>query len=247
VLLLDEIGELGTDEQAMLLRAVEEKRFRPVGSDREAASDFQLVAATSRDLGAACRRGFFREDLLARISLWTFRLPPLRERLEDIEPNVIFELDRICGETGRRVTMSSEAMDRFLAFASSAQAPWPGNFRDLGAAVRRMATLARGGRIDAAVVEEEIGRLRLSWAAPAAAGEDDLLERALPGGARGLDPFDAVQLSHVLSVCAASRSLSDAGRALFAVSREKKRNVNDADRLRKYLARFGLAFEGLRI
>ncbi len=88
LLFLDEIGELGLDEQASLLRAVEEKRFFPMGSDREVSSDFQLVAGTNKDLQTEVNEGRFREDLLARINLWTFYLPPLRERPEDIEPNL---------------------------------------------------------------------------------------------------------------------------------------------------------------
>src|SRR5204862_3777135 len=70
VLFLDEIGELGLDEQAMLLRALEEKTFLPLGSDRETQSDFQLIAGTNRDLMAEVNRGLFREDLLCRINLW---------------------------------------------------------------------------------------------------------------------------------------------------------------------------------
>src|SRR5947207_4777052 len=72
MLFLDEIGELGLDEQAMLLRALEDKTFLPVGSDRELKSDFQLVAGTNRDLAARVAGGQFREDLLARINLWSF-------------------------------------------------------------------------------------------------------------------------------------------------------------------------------
>src|SRR5690606_41346061 len=79
VLFLDEIGELGLDEQAMLLRAVEDRTFHPLGSDRPAESDFQLFAGTNRDLQLAVEEGRFREDLLARIDLWTFRLPALAE------------------------------------------------------------------------------------------------------------------------------------------------------------------------
>eukprot|EP01034_Spumella_vulgaris_P003647 gene3647-4685_t len=75
VLFLDEIGELGLDEQAMCLRAIEEKRFLPVGSDREVSADFQLLAGTNRDLGEDVASGRFREDLYARLNLWTFRLP----------------------------------------------------------------------------------------------------------------------------------------------------------------------------
>lgn len=68
----------------MLLRAVEEKRFLPVGSDKEIASDFQLIGGTNRDLQSAVACGKFREDLLARINMWTFCMPALRDRSEDI-------------------------------------------------------------------------------------------------------------------------------------------------------------------
>jgi transcriptional regulatory protein RtcR len=94
VLFLDEIGELGLDEQAMLLRALEDKTFLPVGSDREQASDFQLIAGTNRDLGVRVAAGQIREDLLARINLWTFRLPGLAERVEYNEPNIDLVLDK---------------------------------------------------------------------------------------------------------------------------------------------------------
>ena len=223
----------------MLLRAIEEKCFLPVGADREVRSDFQLIAGTNRDLAARVEEGTFRDDLLARIDLWTFRLPGLRERVEDIEPNLDYELERAAATIGTRVTFSREARARFLAHASSPEARWPGNFRDFNAAVLRMATLAHGGRIDVANVEEEIGRLRLGTStARATAGE---VERCLGRDrAAELDRFDRVQLADVLSVCLESPSLSAAGRALFAGSRARKRSSNDADRLRKYLARFGL-------
>src|SRR5258708_7825224 len=175
VLFLDEIGELGIDEQAMLLRALEEKTFLPLGSDRESSSDFQLIAGTNRDLLVAVREGRFREDLLARINLWTFELPGLRTRPEDVEPNLQYELDQYAQKTGRRITFSKEARERFLDFALSAAAAWKGNFRDLNAAVARMATLSLGGRISVEAVQEEIARLTRSWADPLNA-EDYLLE-----------------------------------------------------------------------
>ena len=108
----------GIDEQAMLLRAIEEKRFLPVGSDKETASDFQLIAGTNHDLSADVTAGRFREDLLARINLWTFCLPGLADRREDIEPNLQYELDRFASKTGRKVTMNKEARDQFLRFAA---------------------------------------------------------------------------------------------------------------------------------
>src|SRR5580704_8468945 len=124
VLFLDEIGELGLDEQAMLLRALEEKTFLPLGSDREVKSDFQLIAGTNRDLPATVRQGRFREDLLSRINMWTFTLPGLRLRPEDIEPNLQFEIDQFGERTGRRIAFSKEARQKFLAMALSAEAKW---------------------------------------------------------------------------------------------------------------------------
>lgn len=246
LLFLDEIGELGLDEQALLLRALEEKRFPPVGSDRDVQSDFQLIAGTNRDLQQAVRAGRFRDDLLARLNLWTYRLPGLAERIEDVEPNLDFELERWSREQGRRVAFNREARTAYLRFATGLEAMWPGNFRDLGASVMRMATLAEAGRIDEAIVEEEIALLRAQWRA----GEDDTAQaplRALLGaGWDALDRFDRVQLEDVVAVCQRAASLSEAGRVLFAASRAKRSSVNDADRLRKYLARFGLSWERLR-
>src|SRR5262245_41927894 len=141
VLFLDEIGELGMDEQAMLLRALEEKTFLPLGSDRESRSDFQLIAGTNRDLFASVRDGRFREDLLARINLWTFSLPGLQSRPEDIEPNLQFELDQYAQKTGNHVTFSKEARQRFLDFALSGRAGWMGNFSALIVVVDCLATI----------------------------------------------------------------------------------------------------------
>ena len=259
VLFLDEIGELGADAQAMLLKALEDKRFYPVGADKEVASAFQLIAGTNRDLGAAVRAGSFREDLLARLSAWTFRMPALRERPEDIAPNLDYELERVGAELGHRASISKPARDRFLGFALG-EATWRANFRDFGAAIRRMVTLSDGGRIAEADVDVELDRLRTAWrslGAPSASGDAAAASSAANGhdglaallgadGAAALDRFDRVQLADVVAVCRASPSLSSAGRTLFAASRQGKRSSNDADRLRKYLARFGLRFEAIR-
>lgn len=248
LLFLDEIGELGLDEQAMLLRAIESKVFMPVGSDKEVASDFQLIAGTNRDLNEQVTRGKFREDLLARINLWTFGLPGLNERLEDIEPNLKFELDQYSDRTGHRVTFNKEARDHFLTFATSGEASWRGNFRDLNAAITRMATLSDGGRITVEVINEELERLRASWRRPGAEDADrGLLDDVLgEEAAAELDRFDRTQLIDVIKVCKASPTLSEAGRRLFAKSRLKKKSINDADRIRKYLARFGVAWQDLK-
>ena len=242
MLFLDEIGELGNDEQAMLLRALEEKTFLPLGSDSEAHSDFQLIAGTNRDLLSAVRDGRFREDLLCRINLWTFTLPGLRLRPEDIEPNLQFELDLFAQSTGHRVTLSKEAREAFLDSAHAPSARWTGNFRDLNAAVVRMATLAQGGRISVEIVEEEIERLKATWAAlEQQEGPADFLSQILSLKALDkIDLFDRIQLAHVIQICRDSRSMSEAGRRLFDASRTRKTSINDADRLRKYLGRFGI-------
>jgi transcriptional regulatory protein RtcR len=251
VLFLDEIGELGVDEQAMLLRAIEDKTFFPVGSDKEVQSDFQLIAGTNRDLSGRLASGQFREDLLARINLWTFQLPGLRERPEDIEPNLDFELERVGDDLKQRLTLSREARDRYLTFARSAAALWSGNFRDFGASVRRMATLCAGGRISVAEVDDEVERLRGQWQLDShpdhGAASDGLLERLLnKTRLAAIDRFDRVQLEEVVSVCRTSRSLSEAGRALFAASRAARASTNDADRVRKYLARYGLTLQAIQ-
>ena len=247
ILLLDEIGELGLDEQAMLLRALEERVFLPMGSDREVRSDFQLIAGTNRDLGEHVRTGNFRDDLLARINLWTFKLPGLRERIEDIEPNLAYELDEYARRTGKRITFSKESRERFLKFAVSPEARWAGNFRDLNGAVVRMATLAPGGRITADVVDGEIERLRTAWRIQPSTDGEEFLEKLLGAGRIALlDLFDRDQLVSVIGVCRKSATLSEAGRLLFSTSRDRKKTVNDADRLRKYLARFGLNWQQVK-
>ena len=247
ILFLDEIGELGADEQAMLLRALEEKVFLPLGGDREVSSDFQLLAGTNRDLRRSVREGRFRADLLARVDVWTFELPGLAQRPEDIEPNLDFELEQFAHRTGSVVRMSREARERFLYFATSREAAWSGNFRDLGGAVTRMATLSVGGRITPEVVGEEIHRLRGRWITEEVPTAPDLVSSMLgEEKAAMLDPFERVQLAEVLKVCSAASSLSAAGRVLFATSRRTKKSSNDADRLRKYLLRFGLEWSALR-
>jgi transcriptional regulatory protein RtcR len=242
MLFLDEIGELGLDEQAMLLRALEDKTFLPVGADQPVKSDFQLIAGTNRDLRRAVAEGRFRDDLLARIHLWTFALPALRDRREDLAPNLDYELRRFAESEGRQASFNKEARDAFLRFAESPDSPWHGNFRDLNAAIVRMATLAPRGRIRREEVAEETTRLRESWARPESPATTELADLSRLLDVETLDPFDRVQLAHVVAVCRRSKSLSDAGRELFAVSRRQRKTANDADRLKKYLAKWGLEF-----
>ncbi len=185
---------------------------------------------------------------MTRIHLWTFSLPALAERREDIAPNLDYELRRFAETHGRKASFNKEARQAFLRFAEAPDTPWRGNFRDLNAAVVRMATLAPRSRIRTDEVEEESARLRESWQRPGAgavAETADLASLLGPERLAEIDPFDRVQLAHVVAVCRRSKSLSDAGRELFAVSRTRRRVPNDADRLKKYLARHGLEFGDL--
>jgi transcriptional regulatory protein RtcR len=148
------------------------QRFLQVGADREAHSDFRLIAGANRDLARRVSEGAFREDLFARLNLWTFRLPGLAERREDIAPNLDYELDRHAEREGERVAFNREARTLYLHFATGPEARWAGNFRDLAASVARMATFSPRGRIDVATVEVEIRRLKTLWSDAQAAGDD---------------------------------------------------------------------------
>ena len=160
--------------------------------------------------------------------------------------DVAFEIDRHARQTGDRVTFNTEARERFLAFATSAEASWTRNFRDLGGAVTRMCTAASGGRITTEIVDDEIARLRATWCPPDSGAGSPLANVLGATRLAELDLFDRVQLEAIMQVAAECRTLSEAGRMLFARSRARKSSANDADRLRKYLARFALSWEELR-
>lgn len=242
ILFLDEIGELGLDEQAMLLRAVEEKQYLPVGSDKEVSSNFQLITGTNRNLKKECLSGRFRQDLLARIKFWEFTLPGLKERPEDIEPNIDYEMQLHSQKIGKPVSFSSEARSAYLKFSRSPQALWIANFRDLNSSLARMITLSEGNRIGLEDVKSEIERLSREWQIdehPDQTGRFDEIPDSVP--VDELDLFDRIQLNSVIRVCRSAGNLAEASRQLFAVSLAKKRSSNDSDRLRKYLQRFRIS------
>ncbi|HWA73020.1 MAG TPA: sigma 54-interacting transcriptional regulator [Polyangiaceae bacterium] len=136
-LFLDEIGELPFDLQAKLLRVLQEGEVRPLGATRPVAVDVRVVAATNRNLAELVEQGRFRRDLLARISFWEFRLPPLRERRQEILPWLalllrIWNLER---GAGARVVLLPDAAERVLLH------DWRDNLRGLGRLVHRLASL----------------------------------------------------------------------------------------------------------
>ncbi len=242
VLFLDDIDELGLEEQALLLHAIEAGRYYPLGSDSEVTSRFQVIAGASQDLMKLASNGTFRIDLLSRLNLWTFRLPPLRDRPEDLEANLRFELARAEKALGTRVGFNADAAEAWLRFAKAPSTLWPGNFRDFSGAILRLCTLAPRGRITRAQVADEIATLERRWRAADGDADGKLVAEFVN---TRLDPFDIAQLAQTIRTCRSSSSLSDAGRKLFAVSREDRKTRNDSGRLRKYLSKFDLSWNDI--
>ncbi|MBU3915716.1 sigma 54-interacting transcriptional regulator, partial [bacterium] len=164
LLFLDEIGELPLEVQADLLKAIEEKVFLPLGGKEDISSDFQLIAGTNTDIYEATKKGRFRKDLLSRIDLWPYKLPDLKDRPEDIEPNIEFELEEFSRENKNvKIQFNKDAKERFLKFAQQ-EADWQGNFRDLKKAIIRLCILAKKGRVTLSDVDAEMERLQQAWA-----------------------------------------------------------------------------------
>jgi DNA-binding NtrC family response regulator len=141
-LFLDEIGEMPLPLQPKLLRAIEEKRIRPLGSTEETAIDVRIVAATNSDLDKAIGDGRFRSDLYYRLSTMTLAVPPLRERPRDTALLVKHFLARASTEAGKPVPeIESEAMERLMRYQ------WPGNVRELHNAIQRGVILCRENKL----------------------------------------------------------------------------------------------------
>ena len=148
---LDEIGNLSYEVQIQLLRALQERKIRPVGSNKEISVDIRLVSATNENLEQAIEKGAFREDLYHRINEFTLRMPQLKDRREDILLFANFFLDQANHELERTLigfdAEASEAMQKY---------PWPGNLRQLKNVVKRATLLAQGEFITAKDLGEEI-------------------------------------------------------------------------------------------
>lgn len=137
-LFLDEVGNLSMEVQMLLLRALQEKRYRPVGGKEEVKADIRLVAATNEDLERAITEGRFREDLFHRLNEFPLHVPLLAECPEDIIPLAEFMLDTANRELGKDVKGFDRNTQRILKAY-----PWPGNIRELKGVVKRAALLAK--------------------------------------------------------------------------------------------------------
>jgi nitrogen regulation protein NR(I) len=154
-LFLDEIGDLPAQTQVKLLRILQEQTFHRVGGDHPIRVDVRVLSATHRDLEAMIREGKFREDLWHRLNVVSIRLPPLRDRTEDVPPLVQGFLKRYAGEFGIAAPPISEE-----AISVLQKDPWPGNIRELENVTRRLLLESRGLAIDAAAVKRALGARR---------------------------------------------------------------------------------------
>lgn len=139
--LLDEIGELPVDLQAKLLRAIQEKEIRPVGSTKRIPIDVRVLAATNRDLEQAVSQGNFRRDLYFRLNVLNLRIPPLRERRQDVPLLIGHFLEKLSHDSGLERTMSPDAMKLMFAY------DWPGNVRELENCLERACAMNSGPEI----------------------------------------------------------------------------------------------------
>ena len=138
---LDEIGELTLELQAKLLRALQEREVRPVGATHRVPIKARIVAATNRDLAAMVERGAFRKDLFYRLNVVNLRLPPLRDRREDIPLLAAHFLDRLSKGRPVKYALNDEALRTMMHY------DWPGNVRELENAVERACTMASGPQL----------------------------------------------------------------------------------------------------
>jgi two-component system response regulator HydG len=156
---LDEIAELPVDLQSKLLRAIQEKEIRPVGSTKSMPINVRILAATNRDLEVAVQDGKFRKDLYFRLNVVTLRIPPLRERKQDIPLLVSHFLEKLARSSGIQRTISDEAMKLMLAF------DWPGNVRELENCLERACALSSGPLMHVADLPTGIQNAQLHSAA----------------------------------------------------------------------------------
>ena len=141
-LFLDEIGDLPVDLQAKLLRALQEKEIKPVGSTDRVSINVRVIAATNRDLEAAIRNGSFRQDLYFRLNVVQVKLPPLRDRKRDIPFLVEHFLEKFSDPQGPGRSIAPDALARLMAYE------WPGNVRELENAIERAVALGSGTRVE---------------------------------------------------------------------------------------------------
>ena len=167
---LDEIGELPMDLQSKLLRALQEKEVRPVGATHAIPINARILAATNRDLTAMVEQGRFRKDLYFRLNVVNLKIPPLRERKQDIPLLAAHFLERMGRETGREYTFSDDALMLMTEY------PWPGNVRELEHAIERACALSSNPVLEMRDLTTQLLEFRMQ----ARAAEPIAIEAAQP-------------------------------------------------------------------
>ncbi|MBV9812021.1 MAG: nitrogen regulation protein NR(I) [Acetobacteraceae bacterium] len=197
-LFLDEIGDMPPEAQTRLLRVLQEGEFTTVGGRQPLRANVRIIAATHRDLRAAIRQGLFREDLFYRLNVVPIRLPPLRERLEDIA-----DLARHFLERARADGLPAKALDADATAALRAYR-WPGNVRELENLMRRLAALCPDEVISGAAIRAELAEAEFPAGQQESSGAAAFGAGAGIGGATG-DPLAAAVERHIRGVFAAHR------------------------------------------
>jgi transcriptional regulator with GAF, ATPase, and Fis domain len=210
-LLLDEVGELSLPAQVRLLRILQEGTLERVGGARTLHVDVRIVAATHRDLHQMVEDGSFREDLWYRLSVFPLRLPPLRERLEDLPPLVAHFAARAGVRLGGAPLVPT---DEDLALLGAYD--WPGNVRELGAVIERAAILGHGKRLETAAALGAVSRpstTRASLAPPAPA----VIPAPRDEGAGAIGTLDEAMKKHIALALRATRGRIEGPRGTAAV------------------------------
>jgi two-component system nitrogen regulation response regulator NtrX len=197
-LFLDEVGDLGLEAQAKLLRVLESGVIERLGGEKPLTVNVRVIAATNKDLAKAAQQGQFREDLLFRLNVLPIRIPPLRERAEDIPPLLAHFAARQAARLGRPVSFDAGAVQLLTAY------PWPGNVRELANIVERLAILASGPTVTADDVARVVPHDGTP-ATPTEAWSDVALAEALDG-------FERTLIARALS--AARGNVAEAARRL---------------------------------
>jgi two-component system NtrC family response regulator len=199
-LFLDEVGELPPSMQKTFLRVLQERRFRPIGSKTEETSDFRLIAATNRDLTAMCAEGSFRLDLLFRLRTLEIAIPPLRERVADLDALALFHTARLCDANGMPVKGISPDVLTAVRLHD-----WPGNIRELVNTIERMCIAAADSPMlypEHLPVELRVRVARQSLRLPETAQEDLATEEMVPSWAGAVDGAFPTFKSHRRAVLA---------------------------------------------
>jgi NtrC-family two-component system response regulator AlgB len=189
-LFLDEIGELPLEIQAKLLRLLQEREYERVGETKPRRANVRVISATNRDLAQAVTAGKFREDLFYRLNVISLRLPPLRERVNDIERLALSHVHFLAGHEGKNVRgFSPAALDAMRQYA------WPGNLREMRNVIERAVILSNGEVIEAADLSDSIqpgSEIRLG----------------------GKFPLEEIEAEHIRRVVANTRTLEEAATIL---------------------------------